>query len=441
MSAGGLSYSGLVNYGRVTLPSVETWGTNMNILKDPPRSIMTRRINKVGETSSITEMIDQSSNRACEAILPFARGVNPCVSVSYNNYGNNGGGGQAGSLTGLAAPIAGVGRQAKLPYTVMKDGAFRPPVLTQEDLLPLSRLPRVWTSAFSQPGFTDFSRRARSCASAAKTKEVRTDKLTACVRPTATYLIKTPLPEPFEVKYVIQPTLKTSANSGIRSMDVTQREVKRPTKEIDNMPLHANAITSKVDPSHYVNNSKFSTKKYIQDTNSHEVVSNTSSNKHHTRIDEILDLADLPIQDIRTMSHTAPKSRGGRTDYIHEDINLERSLPGYQARTNMRDRSTYKRKTYDNSIQLSRNMPNGSFTSNPVARGSREPVSRNAHLAPKLQLGGFSNSGQLPSKDRIRNVHVPQESQKARMSRMVMESMQGRFDKPAPWGQERQGAY
>ena len=98
MSAGGLSYSGLTNYGRVTLPSVETWGTNMNILRDPPKSIMTRRRNKVGETSSITQMIDDSANRACEAIQVFARGVNPCVSVSYNNYGNNGGG-QSGGLT------------------------------------------------------------------------------------------------------------------------------------------------------------------------------------------------------------------------------------------------------------------------------------------------------------------------------------------------------
>ena len=127
-----LSYSGLTNYGRVTLPSVESWGTNMNILRDPPKSVMTRRIDKVGETSSITQMIDDSGNRACEAIQVYARGVNPCVSVSYNNYGNNGGGGQSGSLTGLSNPIAGTGRQAKLPYTIMKDGAFRPPVLTQE---------------------------------------------------------------------------------------------------------------------------------------------------------------------------------------------------------------------------------------------------------------------------------------------------------------------
>ena len=42
MSAGGLSYSALINNGKITLPSVTTWGTNMNILRDPPKSITTR---------------------------------------------------------------------------------------------------------------------------------------------------------------------------------------------------------------------------------------------------------------------------------------------------------------------------------------------------------------------------------------------------------------
>ena len=119
MSAGGLSYSGITNFGRVTLPSVEGWGTNMNILRDPPKSITTRRITKVGETSSITQMIGESGNRACEAIQVFARGVNPSVGVSYNNYGN---GNSSGGLTGLSNPIAGCGRTAKLPYRIMDAG-------------------------------------------------------------------------------------------------------------------------------------------------------------------------------------------------------------------------------------------------------------------------------------------------------------------------------
>lgn len=400
MSAGGLSYSGLTNYGRVTLPSVETWGTNMNILRDPPKSIMTRRRNKVGETSSITQMIDDSANRACEAIQVFARGVNPCVSVSYNNYGNNGGG-QSGGLTGLGAPIAGTGRQAKLPYTIMKDGAFRPPILTQEDLLPLSRLPRVWTSAFSQPGFADFSKKARSCGSAEDTREVKNKTLKACVRPTATYIVETPIPKPFEVKYVIQPSLKTSATSGIRSMNITEQSVKKPTKEIDNAPLHANAQANKVDPTRYVYNSNFNSEPYIQDVNAH-------------------------------MSHTAPKSRGERTDYIHDDIELSRNLPEYQSVTNKADRSRYKRNQYTNSIELSRNIPTGSFSSNVVARGS-DHGSRTARLIPKIHPGGYHNGGQKPMINRMQEVAITHETQKARTSRIVMESMQGRFDKPAPW--------
>ena len=136
MAAGGLSYSGLTNHGKVTLPSVESWGTNMNILRDPPKSVHTRKIDKVGQTSNITSMIDDSTDRASEAIMVYARGVNPSVSVSYNNVGNNGGQ-SSGALAGLNNTQA-----AKLPYPIMRDGVFRPPVLKQEQLLPLSRQPR-----------------------------------------------------------------------------------------------------------------------------------------------------------------------------------------------------------------------------------------------------------------------------------------------------------
>ena len=74
-----ISYSGLTNYGKATNPSVEMGLGSMNILRDPPRSITTRRVDKVGQTSSITEMIDDSGNRACEAINLYARGVNLLV--------------------------------------------------------------------------------------------------------------------------------------------------------------------------------------------------------------------------------------------------------------------------------------------------------------------------------------------------------------------------
>lgn len=141
MSAGGLSYSGLRTTAKVTLPSVDMWGTDMNILKDPPKSIHTRRIDKVGQTQSILLAQDESGDRICEMINVYARGVNPMVSVSYDNYSNNGGKGPLANTTAVS-----------LPYKVEN---VRPPVYRQEDLLPLSRLPRNWFYSYSNPSFPD----------------------------------------------------------------------------------------------------------------------------------------------------------------------------------------------------------------------------------------------------------------------------------------------
>ena len=43
MSAGGISYDCLTTSRKVTLPSVESWGTNMNIVKDPNKGIFTKK--------------------------------------------------------------------------------------------------------------------------------------------------------------------------------------------------------------------------------------------------------------------------------------------------------------------------------------------------------------------------------------------------------------
>ena len=489
MSAGGLSYSGLVNHGRITLPSVDSWGTNMNILRDPPKSITTRRIEKVGDTNSMTDMIDDSGTRVCEAIQVYARGVNPFVSVSYNNYGNNGGQNSSGLRDGGM-------QSAKLPYTIMKDGAFRPPVLLQEDLLPLSRMPRGRTSAFSKAGFADFSRKMRSCGTAEDTKEVKTDTLKGCVRPTAVYQIETPLNKPFEVKYVIQPFIKRSVASGIRSMDITHKYGGKPTKEFDNNPLHARAQANFTDVRHVNNNqfyperylqdplghsvasnissnkysnldnnelhperylqdplghsvasnissNKYSNldnnelhpERYLQDHLAHSVTSNISSNKHYTSIEDILDLADMPVHDdIRHFSIIAPVSGVEQTKYFHDDISLTRKLPEYNVTTNIGNQNVHKRLEYDNQIELSRNMPITSFVSNPISRGFTDHSSRDARLAEKIKPGGYSVPGQIPMHGRMQNVIETRESEKGRLGRMVMESMQGRFDKPAPFG-------
>ena len=425
MSAGGLSYSGLTNYGRVTLPSAESWNTNMHILRDPPKGISTRKIDKVGETSSITQMIDDSGNRACEAIQVFARGINPSVSVSYGNYGNNGGQSQAGNLAGLSSGI--LAGQAKLPYRILDAGAFRPPVKRQEELLPLSRQPRVWTSAFSQPGFSDFSRKLRDCGTADHTKEVHNALLESEIRPTVTYNIQNPLQAPYETKYNIQPVIKNSVHSGVRALDITEQHVLEPVKEIYTDPLHANVHVNINDPTKYVNNSNFDSSIYIQDTNPHAVVSNASSNIN-TSIENSVDLMDLPIYDnIPVISHMAPHSSGDGSNYIHTDMQLSKNLPEYAMATNRNDRNVHHQQKSENVLNLDRNIPKGNFHTTIIERGQSDHGSRTAQLIPKIQPGGYAIPGTVPSQSRVKDVPVGYESEKARISRLVNESMQGRY--------------
>jgi len=139
MSAGGLSYDCLTTNRKVTLPSVEMWGRNKIILRDPNKGIFTRRKDKVGQTQSILLSQEDSGDRIAENINVYARGVNPMVSVSYDNYGNN-----AGSRSSVTQGAPGV----KLP---LRPDVFYPPVFRQEQLLPLSRLPRNWFYALTNP--------------------------------------------------------------------------------------------------------------------------------------------------------------------------------------------------------------------------------------------------------------------------------------------------
>jgi hypothetical protein len=121
-----------------TLPSWE----RPNILRDPPKSVHTKKKERV-EMGDVTFMIRNDDSRINEGISYLARGVNPMVDVSYSNYGGNGA--KLTSMPTLAATN---------PYKVIKDGAFRPPIMTQEDLLPLSRMRRPETAATTNPGIS-----------------------------------------------------------------------------------------------------------------------------------------------------------------------------------------------------------------------------------------------------------------------------------------------
>jgi hypothetical protein len=248
----------------ITLGSVENWGTNANILRDPPRSLFTRRVDKVGQNMDLTELVDASSDRATEGIQVYSRGINPMVSVSYTNQSNNAG------ISGN--PTATSGRtQAFLPYTIMNEGAFRPPVRNPRDLLPLSRLPRVWFSADARVSAPDYSKTKQQPSDYRAVKDA-TDMLHSYdIRPNQSANINVKSLESFmaDPKAAInEKHINVQANAGFRSRDVTSftRDNIDRSKGALEKALSVFAQSNKtMDRSHNLDQLTINEKKYIQD--------------------------------------------------------------------------------------------------------------------------------------------------------------------------------
>ena len=463
-----LSYSGIIGAGtgKAVLPSVESWGQNNSILRDPPKSIMTRKIDKISDTSSIIQQCDESGDRICEMISTYARGVNPMVSVSYGNEGNNGVG--SGSLV----KALGGTTQAYLPYRIIKDGAFRPPIMTPYQLLPLSRQPRITTSQITQPCFVDFSKKL--LCPGGPYREVKEKTLKTSVRPTATFKMNSEIIEPFEVKYVIKNPTKFDAHagiSGVRTQDLTTQEVNTPTKGIsDHNGLGVNVYTNhgSQDTIKYVDNSHFNTNPYIQDPLHSSVQSKMGSqdtikyvdNSHfntnpyiqdplHSSVQskmsqsiQVTSIEDLGDRDIRTknainISYTPLKTGYTKEDYIHNEFELDRRVLQTEAITNKNNPNIFIRHEIEHQKNPERNMPIHQIETNhgtTFRQKNLDSGSREYNLKPTINPGEYTGRGQIPNP----NPHNPDKidwsgintsalSEKARRDQLIMNMQEGRY--------------
>jgi hypothetical protein len=262
----------------ITLPSIEQWGTNANILRDPPKAIFTRRIDKVGQNTDITDLIDASGDRACEGINYYARGVNPMVSVSYSN--NSANAGLSGTLTSTSGAT-----QASLPHKIMEGGVFRPPVRTERELLPLSRLPRVWFNKESTPSLVDYSKTKQQPYDYRAVKKEEDIVRVNDVRPNKSANLSTKIVEHFKVlneNAINDKHINVEASAGHRSRDITSftRDHVDRGKGINHDYTGAFAQSASTrNVSHNLENLAIDQRRYIQDHLSHEGHTNPSMNR------------------------------------------------------------------------------------------------------------------------------------------------------------------
>lgn len=425
-----LSYSGIVGSGsgKASLPSVDSWGGNMNILRDPPKSITTRKIDKVSDTNSMVELIDQSGDRVCEAISVYARGVNPMVSVSYGNEGNNGG--KNGNIL-----RQNNGKQAYLPYRIIKDGAFRPPIKTPYELLPLSRQPRLLTSNSSNPSFIDFSKKAFISNTGDKYREIK-DKIKVSVTPTKTFKIDNQIIEPFEFKYIIKNPVKFDPQAGIsgkRTTDITTLQVLEPTKEIYQKPLNIKNIYSNQGTNtniKYVDNSHLNTDHYIQNTLHSSVQSNISQSIQVTSIEDINDI-DIRIKDPINISYTPIKTGYTKQNYIHDDLELNRKVIYTDAETN-KNLNIYKRHEIEHQKEYKKNIPFHNIQSNHGTTHNQinSDIIGKFELKPTINYGSYEGKATIPTTNRNegtdKGINEKIQSEKTRRDLFILEMKQAR---------------
>jgi hypothetical protein len=316
----------------ITLPSIEGFNSSLNILRDPPKSIHTRYIERVGDTNRILEQIDGASDRFCESILPFARGINPMVNVNYQNGGSDSGAvrfryGAASQNQGIQSP------QASLPYKVMRDGVFRPDIRPQQELLPLSRQPRLVTSQTSNPG-SELVQQEIRCKP--DMRALRTELLNVCAPSSKSFIIETPQDKPYNVKYAIQ-------------VVPTGSMISKPSSMVSNSTMNVNQVPTKGVQEN---------RTYITMTaNAHKNIQNAGESAG----------ARVAVKDVLKGAKTTNASTAGTGNNIMAPP-----------------------------MELSRNLPRASMQTNPMSRQvnmDNESVSRNVYLPPKSALGSFCNGG------------------------------------------------
>ena len=457
MSAGGISYDMVYPRRTATLPSVESWGTNMNILKDPPKSIHTKKKDKVGDTQEYTLMLAASGDRITENIQVYPRGVNPMVSVSYGNQGMNGGqnrqsGGTPGTRSRNSFNRNNNNTGTKMPYNIQ---VFRPPVWTQFDLLPLSRLPRRWTYAFANPSMPTYVNQSK-CHNKDWKRAVKNEMIRSSARPTAIYKLEKPL-QSFKIDNAItDKRIKIPGSSGLRFLDRSEQKVKIPKFNLDENYQQVHANVNRGRQQRTVENWNVNTK---PQTIENKMNANARVNPGQRRdITPISDLQTFEKYTQDTLKGNFASQKTGRNDYsfIHDDVELEKNIPSHSSRTNT---STYesnlshevdhdlqralphhasrtntgtnyqKNVAHDIGYEFEKNTPLTNARTNVTEIGDTQKnmAKEYNYLPPQMQKGGFlKQTSSMPTLERV-GERESLNSQRHRLSKAAFEGFMDKF--------------
>ena len=193
-------------------------------------------------------------------------------------------------------------------------------------------------------------------------------------------------------------------------------------------PLHANVQINRAGETvRYVDNSHFDTDRYLQDPLNKSIQSKKSQSIHVTPIEDIMNL-DSHTKESINISYTAPITGNTKEDHIHDPVNLRSRTILTSAQAN-KQRNIYVRPQVQHQSEQKRNRPMATAISNhgSIQRQSIDNLSsREYKLNPTISAGSFTGRGHIPLQNRITRINDNIETEKAVMSKKVMEMQHSR---------------
>lgn len=418
-----------------TLPSWE----QVHILREPPKSIHTRKKERV-DMSNVNYMIRNDDTRINEGINYLQRGVNPMVDVMYNNVGGGG-----GNKTTSFANI-----QASNPYKVMKDGAFRPPIFTQKDLLPLSRMARPDTAVITNPGVRDGYNVPNLMDSVDKQQiHSSVDVMKSSylsVRPTAVFKMQLPQ-EVFTANAINEDFIQTSASTAISAQNdeksrMMYRNINDPTQASKDALLKSATSNigmagdvyrdDNIDINNYIKDNvilknispNFSVLIYNPNNKNYSEVFASTKEKVNIAVQSSMNKPiDLTREDgtsvkLKEYRWQIVQSAAGRDNLVLQILNspelmLDRNVPLYAAGSNI---SGFSKNEYMHTSDpiTDQKVKTSAFSSSSLGYGRRETIHDTEHNIKLRGMGSvgsmIDNVGAIPS---VYNRGLPTLSSKA----------------------------
>ena len=123
-----------------------------------------------------------------------------------------------------------------------------------------------------------------------------------------------------------------------------------------------------------------------------------------------------------------------KVSYIHDDIELQRVLPEYQANTTKTQNNLQKRINPEYIKELTGSVPSiKDVYMNKAGQGESNISSRTKQLADKIQPGSYHIPGNIPSQNRANNIKENFQTDKSRMDKKVIDQHMNRFGSVAPF--------